>query len=173
MGEVHCFTDWPEQGPRIRVAREVTLHLHEGGEDHAFYHDPGMFGFAQGVEVSVLRNRHFPEMMIVEEKRLSGNAWGQTPEGKPRTPDDPFSLHWLVIGRDHWTSVDRMLASWRGETEVPPRCRKPRRIEPMTAAEIADHLDRLRAMYVAAGIPVPEAEPTGGDDGDAGDLCPR
>jgi hypothetical protein len=35
------------------------------------------------------------------------------------------------------------------------------------------HLDRLRAMYVAAGIPVPEAEPSGGDGANGGALCRR
>ena len=150
------FSDWPDTVGSEQSGCSRAYRRHESTADWAFYYDPGFFGFGQAIEVIVLHNKQFPEIMLVEEKYLSGNAWGQTEKGEPRDPKDPYSLHWMVFRRRYWPNVERMLAAWRGETEVPKGKRKPRDIEPMTEAEITALNAALHERYITAGIPLPE-----------------
>ncbi len=158
---IPTFTDWPEQVPPevSRIPDPKPYKLYEGKEDFAFYYDGGgPFGFGQALEVRILRPKDFPDFGVVEVKFLSGNSWGQTKEGKPRNPDEPYTLHWIIVKTEYWHTPERWIAASNGGTEVPKGKRKPRPMEPMSKEEAEALNSAIKQMYIDAGLPLPEVK---------------
>jgi hypothetical protein len=129
---------WPEK---------IDEHtLYEGDERgmKAFYFQESGFGFGQAIEIEEvsLKEDEFPEaknQSIVQVQILSGNSWGQTKEGKPRTTKEPYTMHWLICRTEYYPNMQRALDALTGKMEVPKGKRKPRPIPDMTEDEITEH----------------------------------
>jgi hypothetical protein len=103
-----------------------SYRLYEADEDYAFYYKTSAFGFgfAQAIEVLVRRAVTDPTIVLVEVRTLSGNSWGVTADGRPRTLDDPSTLTWFHVKSDWFRSLDH----WR------VYCKKKTR--PLTPKEV-------------------------------------
>lgn len=111
--------------------------LHETkGQDFAFYYKTAGWGFAHALEVRSVWIEGKPERKIAEVKHLSGNSWGQTADGEPRTTEKPYTMTWLVCRTEYYPSTKRAVDALTGKTEVPKGKRKPRPISPMTDEEL-------------------------------------
>ena len=134
---------WPETIDTGQTIGKMQK-LHEGKPNYAFYFEESGFGFGQATEIAeveLTKGTH-PEAKnrtIVEVKHLSGNSWGRTEDGRPRTTKDPYTMHWLICSTDYYPTMNRAMDALTGKTEIPKGKRKPRKIEPMTEDEIAKH----------------------------------
>jgi hypothetical protein len=97
---------WPET---LKSHTKKPYRLYKAGEDYAFYYMPSAFGFAHAKEILVRRAVTDPTIVLVEERTLSGNAWGVTKDGRPRTTGDPSTLTWFHVTSDWFRSLDH----WR------------------------------------------------------------
>jgi len=111
--------------------------LHEQNRGlFAFYYKPLTFGFAHSIEIETLGHKHDPSLRIVAVKHMSGNSWGRTDDGRPRTIDDPNTLHWLICRTDYFPNMERAIGHLTDKTEIPKGKRKPVLIAPMTDEEV-------------------------------------
>jgi hypothetical protein len=97
---------WPET---LKSHTKKPYRLYEASEDYAFYYIESVFGFAHAKEILVRRAVTDPTIVLVEERTLSGNAWGVTKDERPRTVNDPSTLTWFHVKSDWFRSLDH----WR------------------------------------------------------------
>jgi hypothetical protein len=115
---------WPESLRESPCGKPYRLY--ESDEEYAFYYTGDIgFGFAHAKEVLVRRALTDPSIVLVEVRELSGNSWGVTKDGRPRTPKDPSTLTWLHVCSYWFRSLDHLRATWDGKA----RPLTPRQIE--------------------------------------------
>lgn len=114
--------------------REFTLY--DSGKGYAFYFHPVGMGFAHAILVERVGWEDKPDAHLCRVKHLSGNSWGQTPKGEPRTTDKPHTLTYIITRTDYYPTIKRAIDALTGKTEVPKGKRKPRPIAAMTLAEL-------------------------------------
>jgi hypothetical protein len=100
---------WPET---LKSHTGKPYRLYEASEDYAFYYVASAFGFAHAKEILVRRAVTDPKIVLVEERTLSGNAWGVTEDGRPRTVEDPSTLTWFHVTSDWFRSLDHWRACY-------------------------------------------------------------
>jgi hypothetical protein len=121
--------------PALRT-QEYKLYKSVDGTFAFYFSGDVGFGFGHAIEIERMIHKDNPQKTIVQVQYLSGNSWGTTSEGKPRSPDDPYSLHYLVARTDYYPTMQRAIDALTGKTEVPKGKRKARPIQPMTNQEL-------------------------------------
>lgn len=126
---------------RGRVIKDVPAYtlVKNQGDDYAFYYRKLEFGFGQAIEIQTYVGRENPKRRLVGVKWLSGNSFGLTPEGKPRSPSDPFSMNWQTLKEAFYATQGAALGAIEGKMAGGKGGYKP--IEPLKEREIREYLE--------------------------------
>jgi hypothetical protein len=111
------------------------LKFHKRGKYAEYYREVG-FGFAHALIIEEASHNECKDRKIAVVQHLTGNSWGQTERGEPRTSEKPETVNWMLIGVDYYPSISLAIRHLQGKKGVPKGKRKPRKIRPLNEEEL-------------------------------------
>lgn len=138
---------WPEEiDPRVELDGNLLKDaprfklIDSQGAAYALYFRKLEFGFGRAIEVQVYASKKDPKRRLVGVRWLSGNSFGVTPNGKPRSPTNLSKMNWQTIRVAFFPTQRLALGYIEGKVvRLTKTSTKP--IRPLTVEQIAEWLE--------------------------------
>ncbi len=148
---------WPEQiGPKAEHDRSLLKDtprfklVNSQADAYAFHFRKLEFGFGRAIEIQVYASKDDPKMRLAGVKWLSGNAFGVTPDVKPRSPANPLTMTWQTTRVACFLTQRPALGFIEGKVvRINKKSTKP--IRPLTVGQIKEWMEE----GPHSSIPVP------------------
>lgn len=135
---------WPEEiGPRfahegthLTVTARFKL-ITSQGDAYALYFRKLEFGFGRAIEIQTYISRQDPRKRLVGVRWLSGNAFGLTPEGKPRSLASPATMNWQAT-RTAFFPTRRLAVGYIEGQVVRLNKKSTKPIRPLTVEQVKE-----------------------------------